>query len=621
MSKRRESVREASFAADGASSAPSSTGPALRDAAFDRRTWFGLVLVFMLALGVRVAFKLGVQGGALDAWHTYDQSDMATYLAQSEQFASGDWLAPAPVHPYHGWQSVAPPEKWLEWYGPHAFHQAPGYSYLLAFAQRAGLDPVAFAKWLQLFVGGLTAVFAALLARELFGLAAGLVAGVLVALYGPLYYLEAQVLREGPALCALFALAWWLVRELRLERSGRARAVGLAALGAGIGLFHVFHEMGTVVFAASAFVLVVARRRAGARTLAAALGALLVGYLVGFAPLFARNLAVGAAPFSVSCRTLINFAEANEANAAEGGATFIAPGPTVVKLLDDADGSFPRLLVGVWRTYDGDVGKLVGNWWLRFSAVWKHFEEADNTSFYFYREYVPLLAASPTFVCLFPLGVAGLVVALVGALARRRGWSGSNGPWPDLLALHPRGQFAAFVLLAFVALALSFVHTVARFRLYATPALFVFAALALVAAWQSLKTRRFGALTGLALVATLAAFGQHALTRETEAERFRPVDWFVAAKTAAAAGDVERALAFMDDSARRYTGDTYVYAAVGREREDAKDLSAARACYERGFAVLQEVARARRVPFESLAGAREVQAGLARVQTSAGGSR
>ncbi|MCK6449177.1 MAG: hypothetical protein L6Q99_22500 [Planctomycetes bacterium] len=602
--------------------------------ALERRAWLALCLVFALALGVRVAFKLGVQGSALDAWHTYDQSDMATYLAQSEQFASGDWLAREPVHPYHGWQSVAPPEKWLEWYGPHAFHQAPGYSYLLAFAARAGLEPVATAKWLQLFVGALTAVFAALFARELFGLAAGVVAGLLVALYGPLYYLEAQILREGPALCALFALAWLLVRELRawrehghrrehgLEATGRPRWLAVGALGAGIGLFHVFHEMGTVVFVAFAVVLASATWRSGARPLVATLGALLGGYLVGFAPLLARNLAVGAAPFSVSCRTLVNFAEANEANAAEGGATFVAPGPTVVKLLDDAGGSFPRLLVGVWNTYDGDVGKLVGNWWLRFSAVWKHFEEADNTSFYFFREYVPVLSASPTFVCLFPLGVAGLALALVsagvGALARRRG---SSGPWPELLGLHPRGQFAAFVLLAFVALALSFVHTVARFRLYATPALFVFAAFALVAAWQSLRARRLGSLAALALVAVLASFGQHALTRETAAERFRPVDWFVAAKTAAAAGDLERALAFMDDSARRYTGDTYVYAAVGREREDAKDFSAAARCYERGFAVLQDVARTRRVPFESLAGAREVQAGLARVQSSAGGAR
>ncbi len=556
-----------------------------------RRVRIALVAVFALALGLRLAFWSSIRGSALDEWHRFDQTDMSTYLAQADQIAAGDWLAREPVHPYHRWQTIAPPEKWLAWYGPHVFHQAPGYSYLLALARLASDDALSLVKGVQLVLGALSAVFALLWARELFGLATGVVAGVLVASYGPLYYLEAQLLREGPALCALFALGWALARELARERTGVARFLSCGLFGVAVGLFHFLHEMGTVLFVACALVLGLHHLRARPAAALQALGALLLGYVIGFAPLLARNLAVGAPPFSVSCRTFINFAEANEAGAADGGSTFVPPSPAVVKILDEAQGSFPKLVAGVWATYDGDLGRLVGNWWLRWCAVWKDFEEADNTSFYFYREQAPALAFSPTFALLFPLGVAGLTVAAWAALAR---WRGAQGPFPELLARHSSGQLAALALLLSVAAALSLVHTVARFRLYATPALFVFAALALLVAWQALRARRFGTLALLLGAAGLAAAFQGAITRETERERFRPVDFYVASLASLELGQIDRALAFADASAQRYTGDSYIYLVLGVRLEAANQLREAQACYERALAALPESQDARR---------------------------
>ncbi len=552
--------------------------------------WLAVATVFALALGLRLAFWSSTHGGALDEWHRFTQTDMSTYLAQADQFANGDWLARDPVHPYHNWQTIAPPEKWLEWYGPHAFHQAPGYAYLIAFAKTFKDDPLPLIKALQLVLGALTAVFALLWARELFGLAAGAIAGVLVASYGPLYYLEAQLLREGPALCALFALAWWLSRELSRERSNRGRLISCALFGVGIGLFHILHEMGTVVFVACALVLGMHQLRVSRLAALQALVALLLGYVVGFGPLLARNLAVGAPPFSVSCRTLINFAQANEAGAFEGGSLFVESGTTLVTILDQARGSFPRMLAAVWATYDGDVGKLLGNAWLRWCAVWKSFEVADNTSFYFYREYAPILSLSPTFALLFPLGVAGMFAAAWAALVRRKG---GQGPWPELLARHPSGQLAALILLLAVAGALGFVHTVARFRLYVTPALFVFAALALLAGWQALRARRYRALAMIVGVAVVAALFQRAITREPESERFRPVDFYVAALASVDTGQYDRALAFADDSARRYTGDLNMYLVLGSRLETAREWRVAQACYEHALAALPQSEEAR----------------------------
>lgn len=577
------------------------SSPATRRASEARRLWIALAAVFALALGLRLAFWSSTRGGALDEWHRFTQTDMSTYLAQADQIASGDWLAREPVHPYHSWQTIAPPEKWLEWYGPHVFHQAPGYAYLLALARALSDDPLPLVKAVQLVLGALTAVFALLWARELFGLATGVIAGVLVASYGPLYYLEAQLLREGPALCALFALAWAMARELSRERSSLGRFISCGLFGVAVGLFHILHEMGTVVFVACALVLGLHHLRVRRMAALQALVALLLGYLIGFGPLLARNLAVGAPPFSVSCRTLINFAEANEAGAPEGGAIFVETRPAVVRILDDAHGSFPKMVARVWATYDGDVGKLVGNAWLRWCAVWKSFEEADNTSFYFYREYAPSLALSPTFALLFPLGVAGLFAAGWAAFARRRG---AEGPWPALLARHPSGQRAALILLLAVAGALSFVHTVARFRLYVTPALFVFAALALHVAWQALRARRFGALALLVGGAVLAALFQRAIAREIDRELFRPVDFYVAALVSVDLGQPERALAFADDSARRYTGDVNVYLVLGNRLEALAQWRTAKACYERALAALPQSEEARR--------------GLARVQAALG---
>jgi hypothetical protein len=567
----------------------------------DRRAWLAVGAVFVLALVVRFSFWSTVRGTALDEWHRYDQSDMATYLAQADQFASGDWLAREPIHPYHGWQTVAPPEKWLEWYGPHVFHQAPGYAYALAAARSVWDEPLALVKALQLVLGALSAAFACLLAREVFGLATGVVAGVLVATYAPLFHLEAQLLREGPALCALFALSFALVRELHTARATRGVWLACGSFGVALGLFHVFHEMGTLLLASFGLVLSIHHGRGRRSGAVHALAALLVGYVVGFAPLLARNVAVDAPPFSVSCRTLINFAEANEADAAEGGATFIAPGPAVVKILDEADGSFTKMLAGVWATYDGDVARFVGNWWQRWKAIWKTFEEPDNTSFYFFREYVPALKAAPTFTLVFPLAVAGLLAA---AFARRRG-GGSDGS--GLFHVHPSGQAALVVVLVTIAVALSFVHTVARFRLYVTPALLVFAAAALVLAWRCVSARRFGAFALLAVVVVLGATAQNAITRETESDRFRPVDFFVAATISSDLGDHAAALAFADDSARTYTGDFNLYVVVGQRLEAARQWRLAATAYQRALA---------RLP-----GSVDARNGLARAEAQLGAGR
>jgi hypothetical protein len=261
----------------------------------------------------------------------------------------------------------------------------------------------------------------------------------------------------------------------------------------------------------------------------------------------------------------------------------------------------------------------VGNWLARFSAVWKWFEEPDNTSFYFYRGQASALWFSPTFEWLFPLGLAGLAAIAIGA---RRARGAGDDPFAGAWRFHPRGHVALCLWLAAVAGSLSFVHTVARFRLYVLPFFFVYAAVALVLFVRSLRATRFGDALLVAAIAGGGAWLQHAITSETEADFARPVDYFVAAKLSAEDGRVDRALAFIDQSARS-TGDIELGLVIAQELETRRDWTHARATFEHvrdaNLAYAQEFERrgAAQAAAQARVVARKAQLGVDRVSAAA----
>ena len=350
------------------------------------RPWVLAAFVLVTALTVRAAYWGEVRGTALDRWHLWTETDMATYLEQARRIAEEDVWAREPYHPYHGWQKIAPPEKWLEWYGPHAFHQAPAYSYVLAALGPSEPETLRTVKVAQLALGAGTALLVFLLALHVGGLLAAGVAGLAAALYGPLLYLEPHLLREGPAIFGLLAVLYATIRcvDARARRGARWWAA-VAAIGAACGLFATFHEMGAVLNLVVALALAGSLAREGWKAVGAGLALFAAAYVAGFAPLLYRNVAVGAAPFAVSCRTAVNFAEANVIDAPRGGAIFAPPTPKAVAILDEASGDFGRAVLGVWRSYEGDLARLFANWWQRFRVIWQKWEAPDNTNYYFYR--------------------------------------------------------------------------------------------------------------------------------------------------------------------------------------------------------------------------------------------
>src|SRR5688572_15208798 len=206
--------------------------------------------VALCALAIRFGYWEQIQGTPLDEWHAWDQSDMATYVEQARRLASGDWLAREPYHPYHLWQKEAASEAdWLRWYGPHSFHQAPLYSYGLAALSKLTPAYLTLAKVLQLLLGAGTCLLVAGLAGHIGGTAVAAAAGLIAALYGPLYYHEAQLLREGPAVFWFLVILCAAVRHVELpSRSPLRQLVSSASvLGVLVGAYALMYENSTVL--------------------------------------------------------------------------------------------------------------------------------------------------------------------------------------------------------------------------------------------------------------------------------------------------------------------------------------------------------------------------------------
>ena len=490
----------------------------------------------LCALAVRFGYWSQIHGTPLDEWQKWDQSDMATYVEQANRLAAGDWLARDPYHPYHRWQEQAASEAdWLRWYGPLSFHQAPLYSYGLAALSQLRSDYLPLAKVLQLVLGAGTCVLLAHLAGRLGGTAVAGVAGLIAALYGPLYYLEAQPLREGPAVFWFLVVMWAAICHVDLppESPLRRRVSSATRLGLLVGAYALFYENATVLALAAAGAVFVSTARVAPRRAVVALAALAAGYGIGFAPMVARNAAVGAPLGSASSRLGINLAYGNMSSANDGGATFSFPGPQLKQIMDASDGVPWKIAREVWRGYEGQRAQWFENWAHRFRAVWASSELPDNTSFGFYQRHSSILRASLSFPWIFP-GAAAVCLAWLAEwwLSRRRRDAIERANRLGLVSWFGEHAGAHATLITFtliLAVAMSVVPPQARYRLFLVPAFIVYTSFALVAVARLLASRRIAAAAGLCGAAACAAALQAWVSQPWLRAEDRYVDYTVVA--------------------------------------------------------------------------------------------
>ncbi|MCE5230949.1 hypothetical protein LLG95_15330 [bacterium] len=506
------------------------------------KTWFSIGLILAVALAWDGMVLHAVRGLPLSHWHQWDQTDMHVFAEQAKRIAAGDWLGRDVYYPYHLWMVAAPAEVWRGWYSPHVFYQAPLYCYMLAGFIRAGLDPADAARAVQMFAVAAIAVLSFLVTRRMFGRAAGLAAGIMASIYGPLLMIASQPLKEPLALALtmwiLFGLTGWMRRPKRVTAFW---------IGLGLGVLAMLHE-GTppVVLCVFICMLVRARNRLASRSLGEGwnrnrstarevvprsrsgycMGSILLlalGFLLGFAPLLARNVAVGASPFAVSTRSPITWALANEASAPAGGVTWSSPVQSFVDLMNHATGRPLGIVRGVFDSYHGQWWLFFEHWGRRALALMTAGEAADNTCYAYFKLYVPILNLSLDFRWLLPLAAMGIV------RGRTKRWLGA--------LRRGSASSVSIVYLVLLIAALSAVFPLGRLRLFLLPALIPLAGRGVIGLIAALQSRRAARTAAMLAVAVAIFIMQLAIEHTWKLGGLRPADFDTSIRIHLALGD------------------------------------------------------------------------------------
>jgi len=213
--------------------------------------WVAAGLVVCLALGLRLTYLAQIANWPVSAPATLDP---AFYYDWARQIAAGSWMGTTP------------------------FVQSPLYAYLLAIFIKVFGDGVHHILLAQSLVGTGTVALTYLLTRRILGWERAVVAGLLVALYGPFIFHEGMVMKTflSPFLTLILAL----LLDYQAEQAGRAGWGWFLLSGVAFGLTTLDREnfilLLPALLALSAFLGGGLKRAGWLAATAAGLGAALV---------------------------------------------------------------------------------------------------------------------------------------------------------------------------------------------------------------------------------------------------------------------------------------------------------------------------------------------------------
>jgi 4-amino-4-deoxy-L-arabinose transferase-like glycosyltransferase len=366
---------------------------------------------------------------------------------------------------------------WDSWLGARTFYQDPLYPYFLAvlyapFGRHVGL---VFLVQALLGLGSIVLLWA--VARRLADDTVALVAGLLAALYGPLVLYENVLLRT--ALINVTGLAVLYASMRAIAAPSLRRFVGVGVLGALAGLT----TSSGWTFPLALLGLSPLALRADRVMARRAVAGLVAGMLLGLAPVVARNLAVGVAPFSLASSGAITFVNHNAADYDPMGGT--AMSAHADEIMGRTGGKTVPAIRATIETHESVAAwlRLLGR---KFLAVWHWYEIPNNESYDYLLLHAPMLrAVGIGFGLAAPLALVGLFLAF------RRSW-----------------DYALVVTyLGCCLVSLVILYTLGRLRLQLAVALLPFAAYTLVALVRDLaagRMKRAGAALAAAAVLTVA---------------------------------------------------------------------------------------------------------------------
>ena len=367
---------------------------------------------------VRLAAHLERQASPLSSWHLWTETDEWAAVSAAKRISSGNLLDIPAYRPYFSWQKrYGTAAEWDAVMPANVFYQGPAYPYLLALAGVPRPDAAAAVRLAQLLLAVaasavLAAAAAAVLLRAKHGPAlsacAGVAAGVLHGLYGPLVFLDGFLYRDGPV---AHVSALLLAIPLLVERpAGVIRAAGFGLLS---GVAAILKQTVLPLGLLAGAVLVLRGEKGSSRREATA--AFLAGLLLALSPLVVRNAVAGAPLFAFDTRPLVGIPWAN-ARGADGSGN---ASPLLMTVLREARGSTLEAAVRTAQTWRERPFGLVALVARKLASAFNEAEIADNASFVFFRDRLLVLSRLPLFAVLLGPGVAGLVLAERRGLFRR----------------------------------------------------------------------------------------------------------------------------------------------------------------------------------------------------------
>jgi len=354
---------------------------------------------------------------------------------------------------------------------PEVLAKPPLYAYYLALNQVAfgeGPPSMFAARFIQLVLSAVTCGMTYLVGRRAFGSAAGVIAGLIAALYSPGVFNDGELL--DTALASFLATGFLLAVLSALEQPRRGRWLWCGLLLGALGLMR--GNMLLLLVWAAVLLAVVVRRSLPRAQIARLVGMLALGVVIPIAPITLRNYAITHSFVPIANNGGINFYTGNNPQA--DGYSPIASGIAwertwyvMIKahMLDRADAYWIQQGLEFWRQHPGQALALLAK---KAYLYWNAYEIPNNLSYDWGREHASVLRLLPfTFVVVGALALAGMVL----------------GGWRDWRAFSLRSRsgcfgevgraLTTFLLAQMVAVIIFFVCD--RYRMPAVPVMCVFA--------------------------------------------------------------------------------------------------------------------------------------------------